>query len=749
MTNIETNIAYEFGPFRLNPAERQFLRSGISVAIPPKAFEILVLLVKHSGRLCKKQDLMEAVWPGIFVEENNLAQLVSLLRKLLGTKENDDSFIETVPKLGYRFVGEVRELISNSQPNVTAFAPDRESMTVASQEEKAAPQEDLPAMVPPEGFPANPTASPSKIAIPQSGFARFSKRRIIYLLAAVLCLGIAIFLVAFRRPPAPLRVLGIQPLLVNAEPSSTHYIDTDRDRIYLLVSSQGRSQLAEMSDTGGEPLLLPEFPSGFRPLSLAPDGHRLLALAEKDGIAEQGLWIVPLPAGSPWKVGNLKSHAAGWSPDGATIVFAYENGLYTAKDDGSSQRELVSLPGPAQNPCWSPDGKWIRFMMQTDFESYSLLEVAAEGKNLQPRMLLNDPGLTSLDGRWTADGNYFVFPMRRNGLLDLWALPKSSAFYPATGRDPIQLTRGQLDLVSPVPSRDGKRIFAIGTVQRNEILRHDPGSNSLMPFLPGISADSLAFSRDGQWVVYSRYPERTLWRSRTDGSKHLQLTFSPLEAILPQWSPDSKTIAFAARKSGTPWKIYTIPVEGGRSQPLSLIESKEQQATPAWSPDGSVLCFAGAPWETAFTEESSTAVQCLDRHTNQLSTLPQSAGLWSPRWSPDGQYMVAETVDSQELKLFDFHTRQWRLLPGIPNGIVEYTAWSKDSRFIYFNVYGEKGDAIYRVAVAGKGAKELVLDLKNLPHAETLGHWFTLDPADAPLLLRDTSFRKIYVLDMQ
>ena len=91
---------YEFGPFRLDPAERSLLRDGKPVPLTPKAFELLVLLVENRGHLLKKDELIERVWPNTFVEEANLAQNVSALRRALDDKNGGAQYIETVPKAG-------------------------------------------------------------------------------------------------------------------------------------------------------------------------------------------------------------------------------------------------------------------------------------------------------------------------------------------------------------------------------------------------------------------------------------------------------------------------------------------------------------------------------------------------------------------------------------------------------------------------------------------------------------------------
>src|SRR5215210_6196309 len=105
----QDNHSYEFGRFRLKVAERVLLREGELVPLTPKVFDILVTLVENGGQLVAKDDLMKRVWPHTFVEEGNLTQNISLLRKALGETPGGAQFIETVPRRGYRFVAETTE----------------------------------------------------------------------------------------------------------------------------------------------------------------------------------------------------------------------------------------------------------------------------------------------------------------------------------------------------------------------------------------------------------------------------------------------------------------------------------------------------------------------------------------------------------------------------------------------------------------------------------------------------------------
>ena len=111
---LKKEIFYEYGSFRLDPAEHRLTRNGIAVPLAPKAFELLLFLVQNQGRLLSKEQIMETLWPGSFVEEANLTVSISVLRKVLGEREGNLRYIETIPKKGYRFIASVREVQGTS-----------------------------------------------------------------------------------------------------------------------------------------------------------------------------------------------------------------------------------------------------------------------------------------------------------------------------------------------------------------------------------------------------------------------------------------------------------------------------------------------------------------------------------------------------------------------------------------------------------------------------------------------------------
>jgi len=138
-----TSDCYEFGRFRLKCDERVLLRGEEFVPLTPKAFDILLTLLENDGRIVRKDELMKKVWPDTFVEEGNLTQNVSLLRKALGESSNGPQFIETVPRRGYRFVAPVHRIngagVEYFVPSIVGDQPFSDSRQAAPLNNSAAP----------------------------------------------------------------------------------------------------------------------------------------------------------------------------------------------------------------------------------------------------------------------------------------------------------------------------------------------------------------------------------------------------------------------------------------------------------------------------------------------------------------------------------------------------------------------------------------------------------------------------------
>jgi len=127
---------------------------------------------------------------------------------------------------------------------------------------------------------------------------------------------------------------------------------------------------------------------------------------------------------------------------------------------------------------------------------------------------------------------------------NIYVLRDKQPFWSQTGK-PIRLTAGPLQFGEVLPSKDGKKLFVVGVQPRGELVRYDAKAGEFIPYLGGLSIGDVEFSRDQKWITYIQYPESTPWRSRFDGTERVQLTFSPMVAALPHFSPDGQRIAFA------------------------------------------------------------------------------------------------------------------------------------------------------------------------------------------------------------
>jgi len=282
-----------------------------------------------------------------------------------------------------------------------------------------------------------------------------------------------------------------------------------------------------------------------------------------------------------------------------------------------------------------------------------------------------------------------------------------------------------------------------GFTSRGEVQKYDAKSKQFIPYLPGIAAEGLSFSQDGQRVAYVTVPDGKLWQSRVDGGEKVQLTLSPMRAAMPRWSPDGKRLSFMGSGPTKPWKIYAVSTDGANLQQLTFGAAND--GDPNWSPDGDRLVFGGEP-DLGDGSHQSTTLQVLNLKNGQVSIVPGSENLYSPRWSPNGRYLAAQSADSTKLLLYDFKTQKWR---NLVQANAAYFSWSHDGRYIYLTTTGTE-PIFARIEVLRERRIERLASLKDVRLFNgTFGTWTGIAPDDSLLILRDTSADEIYALDVQ
>jgi serine/threonine protein kinase/Tol biopolymer transport system component len=569
-------------------------------------------------------------------------------------------------------------------------------------------------------------------------------RSVFIITAAFILISASLLFSLLLKPLPPPRVLGFTRITSDGRAKFVHL--TDGARLYYTASvAFGLFENFQVSVKGGEPVPLPDNTSGMMLQDISSDRTELL-FEQRGTEAAPGpwpLWLGSVLGGSPRRMGDLVANfGAAWAPDGQRLVYTKNHALYITGNDGTQIQKLTEVEGTPSHPSWSPDASKIRFDVSDPFKFDSIWEVSISGRNLH-RVLAGWPE-THCCGSWTPGGKYYVFCSEH----EIWAIREGASLFRRANRRPVQLTAGPMIMSWPVPSPDGKRIFATGWQPRTEVVRFDAKSDQLLPYLGGISAEGLDFSRDGKWLAYVTYPEEILWRAKADGTDRQQLTFAPLKAGLPHWSPDAHQIAFMGELPGKPQQIYLMSSDG--TSPRIVTPGTSSIAgdfDPTWSHDGLSLAYGGNPFTYPYTSGNvnQLVLRILNLKSGQVTVVPGTEGLFGPRWSPDGSYILASSADAKKLILYDLRThKQTQLASGEPN----YFEWSRNGEWVHFDTIGSD-PGFFRVRLRDRKLERLA-SLKGVPRtAGTIGTWAGLAPDDSLLVQRDVGANEIYALNWE
>jgi len=707
--SFQKNCVYRFGAFEFDPRTAELRKNGMKLKLQDQPRQVLVQLLEHPGEVISRERLGSLLWPkGTFVDfETGLNTAVKRLRDTLGESAENPTFIETIPRKGYKFIAPVEK-----------FEPDGYKPAVVT-----------------------PTAVRTRKNIP--AIASISA-------VALLLIGGAILWRNLPRLPA---VTNVVQLTNDAWSKSfeNHLPVTDGVHVYFVEgdpTARG-SGIVQISAAGGETSqLLTPLREVSAIYAIAPNFSELLvgngiglppdpATGRAGGALE--VWIQPLPGGTPHRVGNFWATSACYTPDGTRILYADGRSLITVNRDGSNPRELAKLPEQVYGLRYSPNGKRIRFSLTGGrWVTSSLWQVDANGSNLHP--LLQDWKESPFQccGNWSPDGNNYFFQAGQGNDQAIWVMPEHRfGFMGARGR-PSRLITGPLHLSAPVPSADGKKLFVTGEQLRVEAVRYDSKTRRFESYLFGTSISSFEFSPDGKWIAYVSYPDMSVWRCRVDGTEKMQLTFPPVRAYAARWSPDGSKIAFADSQFNHPSRISLISSSGGPPQSLP---SAPPGDNPSWLPGGNSIIYGQSQ-----SDDKIYAILRQDLDTGRIVRIPNSDGYYSPQVSPDGRYISAFSLPSNELLLFDSKTNRWSSLA--KGEVFGYNIWSHDGRYIYVRSIRGGSSSIVRVRISDARMEEVV-SLKDLPQVtDVFTGWIGLTPEGDPVAIRDRSTQEIYALNL-
>ena len=651
--------AYEFGPYRQEPATRTLTRNGVPVEIPPKNFDTLLYLVSNAGRTVGRDEIMRAVWPDTFVEESNLNYNISRIRSVLGDYEPGVPYIQTIPKQGYRFVAHVR---------CVAAEPSLE---------------------------------------PQS--EKLGRSRWIRLAVALPVLAATIFvtgtLIRYRVAASGERVghdSGLVRLTSDSGLTMTPALSPD-GRLLAYASDRGGNGNLSLwvQQVGSESAIrLTTGPMDDYSPSFSPDGREIVFRSERDG---GGIYAVPALGGQATKVAPFGRRPR-YSPDGKWIAywvgtdasgFNQTNfpapgsaNIYIVRAEGGPARQLRGDFAAAAYPVWAPDSKHILFLGNSD--SKVMVEPSKES---QPGGQSVDWWVTPIDGgQAKATGANTAF--RALGLASVSQIPEAWC-------------TDQPGVLTSLPLADAHNLWRIPVSLENWTVSETPSRVSFgttMDVQPSMAAGRVAFaSLSGSLDIWTLPIDAN--RAKSSGSLQ-RLTADAYDHFYPAVSPDGSKIAYSSRRSGSR-DIWVRDLTTGKETVVSRPPASAFGAI--FSPDGSRLSYRSLEKQTSVTYIASL----VDGSQERISECVSQGG-----WSSDGRALLCVGTAPARVSLFDLQTR--RMIPLLTQS--SWALWnprfSPDDRWISFNAT-KPGQS--RIFVAPFGRAGLIPESDWIPVTE--GVW--------------------------
>jgi DNA-binding winged helix-turn-helix (wHTH) protein/Tol biopolymer transport system component len=704
----EDKNTYEFANFRLDRRQKVLFRGGTPVPLTPKVYDTLELLVENSSRLLDKDELMQRLWPDRFVEESNLTSNIKMLRKALGDDASHPRFIETVPRRGYRFIGDVR---LTSDP---AILPQRASETTFVDER------------PPQ------------------------KRYVLITITVVLIISaVGIAFVQFGRNSFfKNRQPKLTRLTTSGKITNAALAPDGNTIVFSQKDGRGESLWRRQIDSGIQTQVLPVQEAEFVGLAVSPDSKFAYYSAFSKNAAVQSLARVSLDGGDTEPIRNVDTDVSvSFSPDGKRFAFTdtrsslKETSLNVADADGTNQRLLLRTAGEnrilpffrASPVAWSPDGKNIATAIQESDEtglSYRILLVDAENgaekyvstrswsgienivwqdsdniafiefePNLpirhiwrvttttgEARQLTND--LNSY--QWLSSAAGRLVTLQKNTFSSLHVagfdgtsstLPPKQIFGESGLIESVGWTRGDKILYNSLASGKNEiwEINADGTASQQ--LTTD--SNLIYTFAISPVDDSLVFSTVHNGKI-------ALAAAEADGGKLHQITDGTSD-IMPVFKPTGESVVF--QRGTSPPTLWSITTNGSQ-MPEQL--TGYQSTNPTVSPDGRQIAFhfmdfggKDPHWKLGLIDSVS--------HTflNKLEfpvPITKRDAVWGP--GADLLTMVFGDGENSSILLWSLADGKAQTLQNIDAGRIEAFAWSPDRSRLVFSEVFETSDIV-------------------------------------------------------
>jgi eukaryotic-like serine/threonine-protein kinase len=711
----KTRYFYEFGPFSLDPDECLLMLDGKPVPLAPKAFEALVTLVESAGHLVDKDDLMRRLWPDSFVEEGNVAKHVSLLRKVLSEATNGREFIETIPKRGYRFVGDVREV---SEP-----VPDSQTQAV-------------------------PTANP----IGKKWRALAAGALALVLLVPGAILWFARVRAHSRRSPPELLLRSLTDnsfenrVLTGAiSPDGKYLAYSDAKGMRIQVVATGETRvIPQPGELKGKQIdweiVGTWFPNGTRFVANAhPTGA--FGAYSGDGCASTGssMWAVSVLGGAPHK---LRDDAVAYSvsPDGSLVGFGTNEGrignraIWLMGPNGERARKLFAADEESSlsGLSWSSDGKRVLYKRSDQFGD-TLLSRDLQGG--PPVVLFGPHEMKKVnDFFWLPDGRLLYLvpePESLDGsLCNFWEMPLDKH----TGQPiakPRRLTNWSGYCMSSMSTTaDGKTLAFLKSAGKETAFLAElaaAGTRILEPRhfpLTESSEGVVDWTPDSKAIFFisDRSGHRGIYRQSLDEDLSEPVVIEGYGRN-PRVTPDGRNIVyFGSTENGAPpakgpEPVMRVSITGGPSERLFTARVYSLMAC-ARNPSG--LCVIGEPTE----DGRQLTVSVLDPSKGRgpelfRFALEENDENWFLDLSPDGSRLAVTRTLAGPIYILSLNGRVLQTVQAKGWSNLQSSIWAADGKGLFVTVGIRNGRDVLHVDLQGNAK---VLWENKGGSGETLAH---------------------------
>ncbi len=705
--NDQPNRIISFAEFELDTVHRRLLRGGEPVALHGKAFDLLTYLLQNNGRIISKDEILDAVWEGSFVEESNLVVQISALRKALGETKNAPRFLVTVPGKGYKFAADTSENLLMIETHSVS------ELTIELVEEIDAHWRNLPE----KGFSNRKWAAVAGIAVlailtvGAIGFWRVQKSN-----------EQGSFAFGWTNPQRNIETRqltakgNINVAAISPDGTLYAYTNEGSELSGLWVAGINGSQEIEV---------IPPSPMIFLGLTFSPDGLHIYYVFRDEKNPRGALFRVPVMGGLSEKILTNITRPVTFSPDGKRFAFVRndsernQTAIIVTNTNGAEEKEIAVRPKASgfneNGAAWSPDGTkiaiggkdektgeqtvllagvksgeaesfgektwiWVRRVEWLPDGSGLFLNVI-EKESWQERQIwmIEYPGGKA--HKITSDLNRYggeTVSVSSNGtkLIGVSAQTISNIFAGAADnvaqlnkitQNAVGKSDGAFNSLAFTP--DGKLVFRRFFDKSDTLWMMDADGKNAKQITPNGSLDRKpAVTNDGRYIVF--YSRRSgnwnIWRVNPDGSDLKQITFDGGSS--PSVSPDSNWIFY--ERGGFIWKV---PIEGGTPVQMTNKPSKAVEI----SPDGKMFaCF----YRLAKDDKLKLAVFTIEGgEPRQIFDVTLDLNYEKLRWTPDGESLVYAFYNSTAWRQ--------RLTGGAPEKFLEFPgevinsfAWSFDGK---------------------------------------------------------------------